>query len=278
MRTLSALRAGGVLALVLAVSPGARAADEKVRALRTPDGIRFGLLGEKGSSPVPTVFVFANDYEGTLRKDEFNEAGRLLARHGYLSVALDLPCHGADQRDKEPAGLSGWRARLEKGENFVPGYLAKCSAVLDYLVKEGYTDPRKVVASGTSRGGFIAFHFAAVEPRVRCVAAFAPLTDLLAIREFAGMENPTAARSLAAANIAPKLVGRHLWVCIGNHDDRVSTDATIAFTRKVVAASPVGDKAIPVELHVMPTVGHRIHDTAHEEVAAWVLKCMKGPG
>jgi dienelactone hydrolase len=259
------------------MTSGVWAGDEKkIHSLHTPDGIRFGLLGEKGKSPAPTVFVFATAFEDSLRNDEFNKAGRLLARHGYLSVALDMPCHGTDHRDKEPPGLSGWRARLEKGEDFVPGYLAKCSSVLDYLVKEGYTDPRKVVASGTSRGGFIALHFAAAEPRIRCVAAFAPVTNLLALREFAGMEQHAATRSLAVANIAPKLAGRHVWVCIGNHDERVNTDDTIAFTRKVVGASAVRDKAIPVELHVMPTVGHRIHDTAHDEVAAWVLKCLEG--
>ena len=92
------------------------------------------------------------------------------------------------------------------------------------------------------------------------------------------MEKHAATRSLAVANLAPNLAGRHVWVCIGNRDDRVNTDDAIAFTRKLVAASPARDQAVPVELHVMPTVGHRIHDTAHEEVAAWVLKCMKGAG
>src|SRR5438876_6901322 len=108
MGRLPALWAGGVVALVLAGTPAARAGDEKkVHPLRTPDGIRFGLLGDKGPSPAPTVFVFATAFEDSLRNDEFNRAGRLLARHGYLCVALDVPCHGADHRDKEPAGLSG---------------------------------------------------------------------------------------------------------------------------------------------------------------------------
>ena len=58
----------------------------------------------------------------------------------------------------------------------------------------------------------------------------------------------------------------------------LDTDDVIAFTRRVVRASTVSNKAVPVELHVLPTVGHRIHDTAHEEAAAWILACMKNAG
>jgi hypothetical protein len=40
-------------------------------------------------------------------------------------------------------------------------------------------------------------HFAAVDPRVRCVAAFAPLVEFLALKEFGGTQNAAAAESLA---------------------------------------------------------------------------------
>ena len=59
---------------------------------------------------------------------------------------------------------------------------------------------------------------------VKCVAAFAPVTDLLALREFRGMEKHAATRSLAIINYADKLAGRPIWLCIGNQDDRVDTD------------------------------------------------------
>ncbi len=244
---------------------------------RTPAGIRFGLLGVKGKSPAPTLFVFAAGAEESLRSADFNKVGRLLGRQGTLCVSLDVPCHGEDQQAKE-SGLAGWRARLEKGDTLVPGFVGKASAVLDHLIKEGYTDPRRVAACGTSRGGFIALHFAAAEPRVHCVAAFAPVTNLLALREFAGMEKHKATRALDLTHCAGKLAGRPIWVCIGNRDERVNTDDVIAFTRRVVAASTASDKAVPVELHVMPTVGHRIHNTAHEEAAAWVRACLKDAG
>ncbi|MBI3461528.1 MAG: prolyl oligopeptidase family serine peptidase [Planctomycetes bacterium] len=266
----------GVLAFVLPTTPHEREeAGNQVKTLRTPSGVRFGILGEKGSSPLGTLFVFASRLEHSLGNDDYIRVGRILAKQGYLCVSLDLPCHGEDAKPGEPGGLSGWRARLEQGDDVVPAFVAKAMAVLDYLIQEGYTDPQKVTACGTSRGGFIALHFAAADPRVQCVAAFAPVTDLLKLSEFTGMENHAATKSLALANRAEQLAGRAVWICIGNNDQRVSTDSCIAFTRRVVEASTAQGKPANVDLHVMTSVGHRIHGTAHEEAAAWILATVK---
>jgi len=278
MRTLAG-RWYGAIVLALTVPRGVWADDKpNVTVHKTSTGVRFALLGSKGEAPAPTLFVFAVGAPDTLRNNDFNKVGRLLAQQGFLCVSLDVPCHGEDQKPKERGGLDGWRARLEKGDALVSDFVKNSSVVLDHLIKEGYTDARRVAACGTSRGGFVALHFAAAEPRVRCVAAFAPVTNLLVLREFAGLEKHKATRALDLTNSADKLAGRHVWVCIGNRDDRVSTDDVIAFTRKVARAATASDGPAPVELHVMPTVGHRIHATAHEEAAAWVLACMKDAG
>jgi dienelactone hydrolase len=268
----------GPATLLLVLVPGARGADAPgVRILSTPSGVRFGLLGDKGAAPAPTLFVFANAIEETLGNDDYNKAGRLLADKGYLCVALDLPCHGKEEKPGEPAGLGGWAARLAKGEDPVPGFLKNASAVLDFLIAEHYTDPKRVAAGGTSRGGFMALHFAAGEPRVKCVAAFAPVTDLTALREFAPLKDQAATRALALVNRADPLAARPVWLCIGNHDERVGTDLAIAFTRKLVAAAVSRNKPAAVELHVMPVAGHTIHKTAHDEVAAWVAGQLANP-
>ena len=136
--------------------------EKHVKILQTDSGIRFGLLGEKGSTPAPTLFVFAMRVEETLGDDDYVKVGRILGKDGYITVSLDLPCHGPDARPGETANsMSGWRSRLENGEDFVADFVAKASGVLDYLIREGYTDSHQVAASGTSRGGFIALQFAA---------------------------------------------------------------------------------------------------------------------
>src|SRR5205823_4645299 len=83
----------------------------------------------------------------------------------------------------------------------------------------------------------VALDWAAADARVGAVAAFAPVTDLLVLREFHGMEKHAATKALDLREHAGKLAGRPIWVCIGNNDERVGTDQLIGLTRKVVAAS-----------------------------------------
>jgi dienelactone hydrolase len=273
MRPSNSMARVGLLIAGLLLAPATpAAAQEKVQTLSTPEGIRFTILGEKPAAPAATLFVFATGAQETLEAVVYSRAGRILAKDGWLSVSVDIACHGNDARDGEPGGIEGWRRRLDNGEEWLPAFAKRSSSVLDYLIKEGYTDPQRVAACGTSRGGFSALHFAAAEARVKAVAGFAPVTNLLALREFAGTKHEAAANALAAATLAPKLADRAVWVCIGAHDERVSTDDCVAFTRKVVAAAVAAQKKHNVELHVMPSPGHTIHETAHEEVAAWLKR------
>lgn len=253
-----------------------------MQVLRTPDGVRFGLFGKKGSAPAPTLFVFALGLEDLQKQPGYSEVGRRLARNGFLYVALDPPCHGEDIKPKEPSQLSGWRYRLENGASLIPDFTSRATAVLDYLIKKGYSDPSRVAACGTSRGGFLAYHFAAADARVKAAAGFSPVTDLMALSEFAGMKNSEAAKALTLEKHAAKLAGRPMWLSIGNDDQRVSTEAAIAFTRKLVAAGAAVRKdlrqPLPVELIVGQASGHSAIEHAHELAAAWLLRQLPANG
>ena len=113
-------------------------------------------------------------------------------------------------------------------------------------------------------------HFAAVETRVRAVVAFAPITNLPVLEEFKGLEHDLLTQSIAANTLADKLVARPTWICIGNTDQRVGTRDCFQFVQKVTAATGGGAKTAPIELHIMETVGHHTHATAHDEAAAWL--------
>jgi esterase FrsA len=159
---------------------------------------------------------------------------------------------------------------MEKGERVIENFAAKVSPVLDYLVAEGYADPARIVAAGTSRGGFMALHAAAADARIRAVMAFAPVTDLLALKEFSGVRNQAGVRALATENLAPRLACRPIWICIGNHDTRVDTDRAIRFTRRVVECAVAAGKRPDIELWVQPSEGHQIAPDSHEKAAAWL--------
>ena len=277
-RVLLAVSLGFVVVVCRAGGAVPEPPEEPARAIeerRTPGGLRYGLIGEAGAAPAPTLFIFAHALEVMRQEPVYTEVARLMARRGWVCVIVDPPCHGEDARPGEPEQLPGWRHRLERGEDFVAAFNARVSGLLDHLVAQGVTDPKRVAACGTSRGGFLAYHFAAAEVRVGAVGAFSPVTRLLALREFTGTAHAERVGGFDVANLAPKLAGRAVWLSIGNHDARVNTDDAIAFTRAVVRASArphEPDRVIPVELVVGPAPGHSKIERAHELLADWLFR------
>ena len=242
-----------------------------VEIFQTKEGLRFGLWGPKPTRPAPTLFIFAATIELSLGDPYFRQCGTALAQEGYLCVSVDLPCHGLERRPDEPEGLRGWRRRTEQGETFIADLNLRLTRVLVHLIARGYTDGKKVAACGVSRGGFVALNFAASEPRVRCVAAFAPVTDLAVLSEFEGAEELPAVRSLSVINQAEKLAGRAIWIVIGDRDERVGTDSAIAFARRVTTVSLKRQVPARVELHVVPEPGgHTTPDNTFGQAAAWI--------
>jgi len=217
--------------------------------VRTPTGTHFGILGNYPTEPAPTLFVLAGTSAETLASDHFLQCGLFLARQGYLCVSLDLPCHGHDHRPDEPEGLAGWRSRVDAGEDLMGGFVGRAQNVLDFLIAEKYTDATRIAICGTSRGGFAALHFAAVEPRIRCAVAMAPVTQLTVLDEFRNMSHPEKADVLAVSKLSNRLVDRGVWIAIGDQDQRVSTDAAIAFARRLSAVA--AEKSLPSQVNLL---------------------------
>jgi dienelactone hydrolase len=244
---------------------------QKAQIRETPKGVRYGIWPQKPAKPAPTLFIFAGGLGDALNNEYFRQSGNQLAKQGYLLVSVDLPCHGKEVRTGEPAGIDGWRFRGEKGENVVAEATGRFSQVLDDLIENQLTDPEKIAACGTSRGGYMAVQFAAADPRVKAAAAFAPVTDLLMLREFATTEKKAYFQKLSLHEQAEKLAGRAIWLIIGDRDDRVSTDAAIAFCRAVTAASLKQQKPALVDLLVISEPqGHTTPKGAAENAAAWI--------
>ena len=245
----------------------------KMRVMETTSGTRFGLFGNKPQSPAATFFVFATSVDEIAKTSIYTETGRLLARHGWLFVTLDPPCHGRDRKPDEPPALSGWAHRVKLGQDPVKPFTDRCRDVLDWLVANKYTDPGQVATGGTSRGGFCALHFAASDSRVRTVVCVSPVTNLRALREFDGI-TAKQTRPYDASSLASKLVGRRIWISIGNADPRVSTDDCMATVRTFVqaAAKASRGKPVPIELVVGPSLGHSAIKDAYRLAGEFVLR------
>lgn len=248
-------------------------ADESVEVMETAEGVRFGLWPRRPEQPAATVFVFAGAIEDSLGSAYYRQAGEMLAKDGWVLVSVDLPCHGKEIRPQESGGLSGWRDRTDKQENVMADVTGRLSRVLTHLIAERISDPERVAAMGTSRGGFVAYHFAAADQRVKCVAGFSPVTDLTALSEFHGAENNPLVSQLALDHQAEKLAGRAMWLVIGDRDARVSTDSAIRFARRVTAASLERQLPALVDLHVVAEPkGHTVPAGSAELAADWIRK------
>lgn len=260
----------------VAGNAGSESAPEPARALATPSGVRFGLWPGVPKAPAPTLFILASTLEGTLNDAYFRQSGNVLATRGYLCVSVDLPCHGLERRDGEPEGLQGWRHRCDRNEDVMADLTNRLRAVLDHLIAQGMTDPNQVAACGTSRGGFAALHFAAAEPRVKCVAAFAPVIDLGVLTEFQGAERQEIVRRLDLKGRVEELAGRALFLTIGDRDVRVGTDQTIQLARQTTAASLRKNGPARVDLHVVSEPrGHVTPRGAAEQAADWIERQVR---
>jgi len=247
--------------------------------MRLPQGVRFGLIGERAPRPAPTL-IYPFSFENMRKEPSYGELSRLVLKRGVISVILDEPGTGEDSRPNEDQknSLKAWRSRLDQGEDFTRPFCAHARSVLDYLIREGITDPNRIAVWGCSRDGFLAFHLAAVEPRIKAIVGNSPVTDLSALREFTG--TTSSQESLTLAHLAPVLAGRAVLIDIGNNDRRIDADRIIAFSRDLVRATAARQEegaVIPVELVVGPSwhaggFGHYAVERFNQLEADWLLR------
>jgi dienelactone hydrolase len=244
--------------------------------MQTKTGVHYGLYQDKPAQPAPTLLIIANGVDASAAdpKRFYTATGIELARHGWIYVVLDPPCEGYLRKEGEPAGLNGWAYYLKAGRNFIEPYARGCSDVLDQLVADGYADPERIAVSGTSRGGFSAFHFAARDPRVKVVTAVSPVTNPRALAECKDV-SADEARPVDIDSYAERLAGRTVWLTIGNDDQRVNSDDAIRLAQKIIAATKrkyPEQPLIPVTLIVGPSPGHRAIDDVYALEAAFLQK------
>ncbi|QDT92566.1 alpha/beta hydrolase family protein [Gimesia algae] len=254
------------------------AAEPAVEIHKTKAGTVFATWGPLPDQPTPTLFILAGTMESTLGSPYFRQCGNQLAEAGYLLVSVDIPCHGKQHRPPEPTGLSGWAYRCEQGDDFVADNNRRLSQVLDELIAGGQTNADYVGVCGTSRGGYLALQFAANDPRIKGVAAFAPVTDLTVLNEFKSRAKNEMVQSLSMIRNSEKLAGRPVWIVIGDRDVRVGTDESIELARSITKAGLEKGGQSQVDLHVIAEPkGHTVPAGSTDLAANWFLKRVGTP-
>lgn len=269
----SAIRIVMSLAIVLTteISSTAETASSEIKIQKTPDGVEYGCWGKPKGEPAPILIILSGAFKETLSSRYFRQSGNELAELGYLCVSIDIPSHGSQIIEDNPNGLVGWNARASKGDNFVEEFNVRLSNVLDHLIETGVANPEKIAICGTSRGGFLAIHFMAYDARVKCAAAYAPVTDPAMLREFSESIDHPMVKQLSLENQAEKLAGRPVWIVIGDQDERVSTQKAIDLAASITAVSKKLKKDNKVKILVKPEPrGHTTPKGAAAEAAKWI--------
>jgi len=264
------------LFLFLGITAG-HTEEPEFKTATTPGGVEYGWWGKETNGPTPILFVLSGTIEQTLSSAYFRQSGNELEELGYRCVSIDIPCHGKQTVEGESSGLKGWADRAGKGDDFVAESNERLSDVLDHLIDTGVADPEKIAICGTSRGGFLAIHFAAHDSRVKAAAGFAPVTDPAALGEFTNVQDHPMVKQLSLVNQADNLAGRPVWIVIGDQDERVSTAAAIEVAASITAASRAQQVDSKVELRVMPEPGgHKTPVGSASAAAEWIHRQIFG--
>lgn len=219
----------------------------------------------------PAVIYFALSAEMSLYHDPFNQPVEELAKNDIRIFSWDLPYHG---KDMDPhAAMHQWAQEFARNPTFISDFINECLDNLQFLSDQNLIDFSHLAVAGLSRGGFVATHLAAREPRIKRVLGFSPLTKPQPVEEF----NLPASHyeETALVNLVDFLRETHVRYYIGNRDTRVSTDACYEFIKELAENSfEKGNRSPPAELIIFPSIGHKGHGTPHHiflDGARWLI-------
>ncbi|MEI8245288.1 MAG: prolyl oligopeptidase family serine peptidase [Lentisphaerota bacterium] len=236
------------------------------------------VYGEGDIYPIvpdaPLLINLCSTAREGLEDSYFGRIARLAGAFGFRTVSIDLPCHGSKILAGENEGLQGWSNRLSAGSDPVAEILLELKLIVDELEGRGLLKNRTTVISGTSRGGLLALLAAANDARFNYVIAFAPVTDLRYLKEFAELP---AAKLPEAYNLHQQcdpLAMRKIYLNIGNSDDRVSTGSAINLTSGIIKSARAQGLSPRIELHVNAIDGHTTTVDAHDQAFAWLKNEM----
>lgn len=231
--------------------------------LTAPDGT---LIYHKGppleQGALPSLIYFALTAEESLLSDPYNQPIKPLEKLPVRVFSFNLPLHRPGVLPAVSIDL--WAKEFLEGNDPLTPFITACKKSLDYLIASGWVEPRQLAVAGLSRGAFIASHLAALDPRIQCIAGFAPLISLDKLELFAH-NPPYPAQMLSLMDKIPQLIGRRLNFFIGNRDLRVGTETVFNFIYRLAEASSLqGIRSPRVELHLYPSVGYKGHGTPKE--------------
>lgn len=235
--------------------------------LRSPNAVEIHHLGPGiDQGPLPTLIYLALSGQASLTQDPYNQPAEFFAGYPVRILSFTLPFHGADFDPQKAMSL--WAHALRQGTAWFEEFLQACRQNVDELVAKEWIDPQRLAVAGLSRGGFVAAHLAARDPRIGFILGYAPMTRLDVLADFKAFH----LHPLDLVHLAPQLKDKAIRCYIGNRDTRVGTAACFAWIQALTEASyAAGHRSPPIELILSPSIGHKGHGTSPQTFRDGIL-------
>lgn len=233
--------------------------------------VRVLSAHEKTNANPLLLLTFATDRHTSLHVEPYNGAANFFIDHGHRVASFSLPQHG-ERVDEFGEGIVGLRNALVGGNNRFGEFLREASAVIDECIARGWAEPGRIVVAGTSRAGYLALRLLASDSRIAGACAFAPVTDWHRLDEFGGDTERADITALGLSNFVDGMVGKPVFIVIGNHDARVGTDACCRFYVALREANIRGNHGdLHLNFQVQDTPGHNSTTDWQEAGASFLM-------
>jgi dienelactone hydrolase len=185
--------------------------------------------------------------------------GPVLARAGYVTLAIDMPTFGERATLSESAVA---KALLWQGRSLFGQMLSEQAAALTYLASRPDVDADRIGAFGISMGCTLGYWLAAMDPRIAAVAHLCCFADLRTLIELGNhdlhgiyLTIPGLLAEADAGAIASLIAPRPQLICIGDADPLTPPAAV---DRALSELEPsYADNSSKLSIIREPQVGHQ---------------------
>jgi esterase FrsA len=244
-------------------------------SIQVRDGLTLHHVGpslEEG--PLPSIVYLALCAKDSLTKDPINEPVQFLADQRIRFFSIDLPAHENDRSPYE--ALASWAHDIEQGTDIFTPFFNQVMESITYGITNNLIDPEQLGIAGLSRGGFLAIHLAALDPRLKAIVLFAPLTNLATSKDLRPIADHPLAKKFNLEALTDTVTNKKIRFYMGNKDSRVDTKSCIDFAWSLMEKSTL--RAPQIELIITPSIGQMGHGTSPEmfqQGAKWLAAAIR---
>jgi fermentation-respiration switch protein FrsA (DUF1100 family) len=187
------------------------------------DGFAYQLWVPRGDEPAPAVVVL---HGAGSRKENHADFARTARSHGFVALTFDNRGHG------ETEGEFGPRVIMDIGR------------LSRWVAERPEVDERRVALRGSSMGGLLAIHVAAVTPQIAGVIAICPASERMLlddVRQVARGEPAPAGSALASMRV--DALGLAAWL----EEQDVRNAVTLLGAKPLLIVHARDDEVMPYE-------------------------------